>query len=436
MIINYLLWSMIVVFILLNFYLNKSKSFIFYIFFLMLMLFFLKTSYIQIFILFLCSLIFINILNNINFKLDIVILYNFLVFSVYMIIFFENLILLYLCIEIQTFCLFILISSEKTNIKSLESSLKYFILGSISSGIFLMGCVFLFKIYPLLELSLFNILFKNTKNFFLIGHTLIISSLIFKIGLFPFHYWIADIYEGSDLILIGLLSSVCKLSLFYIILKLNNFYELLFISSVLSIVIGTIAALNQTKIKRLIAYSGITNFGFILLSASLNNSLGIEITFFYLFIYILSNFFFILILIVCNNNFTFIIEFSSTYYKNKTLSTVLIIFIFSIAGVPPFLGFLNKLFLIWTLFFQNFNLTSWFCIMITIIGIGFYLRLIKIISFQSYSSYISWSNIIVPTNNFNYSNIINFSFILYFLIFYLINPMPIILIINLLINYH
>ena len=105
-----------------------------------------------------------------------------------MIIFFENLILLYLCIEIQTFSLFILISSEKVNVKSLESSLKYFILGSISSGIFLMGCVFLFKIYPLLELNLFNTLFKSTKNFYLIGHTLIVSSLIFKIGLFPFHY--------------------------------------------------------------------------------------------------------------------------------------------------------------------------------------------------------------------------------------------------------
>ena len=142
------------------------------------------------------------------------------------------------------------------------------------------------------------------------------------------------------------MSSVCKLSLFYIILKFSDFYELFFISSVLSIIIGTIAALNQTKIKRLIAYSGITNFGFILLGASLNNSLGAEITFFYLFIYILSNFFLILIIKICNNNYIYIIELSNIYYRNKILSVILVVFIFSVAGIPPFLGFLNKLFLI------------------------------------------------------------------------------------------
>ena len=139
---------------------------------------------------------------------------------------------------------------------------------------------------------------------------------------------------------------------------------------------------------------------------------------------------------IYNYDYVFIIELSNIYYKSKILSIILMIFIFSIAGLPPLLGFLSKLFLIWGLFFQNLLLTGWFCIVMTTVGISFYLRLIKIISFQNHSAYLSWSHVIVFNNNFNYSNMINFSFIFYFLVFYLINPGPIIFVINFLTSYN
>nr|YP_008081026.1 NADH dehydrogenase subunit 2 [Hydra sinensis]AGE65901.1 NADH dehydrogenase subunit 2 [Hydra sinensis] len=425
----------ILTFIILNFYLNKNKNFIFYFLFSLIMFIFIDLSNFQIFLWTLCSFIFINILNNIDLKLDILLLYNFLIFSVYTIFLFENLIILYLCIEIQTFSLFILICSEKKNIKSLEAGLKYFILGSISSSIFLLGTVILFKIFPLLEVNLFNFLIKDFNNFYFLGNIMILSSLIFKIGLSPFHYWIADIYEGSNLNLVSLLASIPKLSLFYIVLKFNAIYEIIFICSILSILIGTIAGFNQTKFKRLIAYSGITNFGFIFLGLSLNNLLGLEVSLFYLFIYLLSNFFFLLILTIYNYKFNYVIELSNYYYYNKILSIVLIVFILSIAGIPPLIGFLNKLFIVETLIFYNLFLTALFCIIITSIGIGFYLRLIKILIFQDYSNFISWSNIIkFEYHDFKYCNIINSVFIFYFLTFYFINPRLFIIIIDFLLN--
>lgn len=157
----------------------------------------------------------------------------------------------------------------------------------------------------------------------------------------------------------------------------------------LSIIIGTIAGFNQTKIKRLIAYSGISNFGFIIISLSLNNIIGIETCLLYLFIYLFTNLFIIIILIVYNFNIEFIIELSGYFMNNKILTIALIIMIFSIAGIPPLLGFLSKFIIISTLINYNYILIGCTCLFITSIGIGFYLRIIKILLFQNNNFYIS-----------------------------------------------
>lgn len=421
MIFNYnnLLIFTFIVFIILNLYLNKN-SFIFLllIIFIIILSQFLKLN----FFLYISIILFIIILNNLKIELENLILYSFILLSIIVIIFSNNLILLYLSVEIQTFTLLILIGSNRNNIKSLEASLKYFILSSISSGFFLLGLTYLFKTSLLLDLNLYNFILNNSVSFYSFSYIILILSLFFKLGLAPFHYWIADIYEGSDLILILLLSSLCKLSIFIILLKLNNHFEILMILGALSIIIGTIAGFNQTKIKRLIAYSGISNFGFIVISLSLNNIIGIETCLLYLFIYLFTNLFIIIILIVYNFNIEFIIELSGYLMNNKILTIALIIMIFSIAGIPPLLGFLSKFIIISTLINYNYILIGCTCLFLTSIGIGFYLRIVKILLFQNNNFYISWNNIISINKNNLYLNSIYLGFIIYYTIFYLFNP--------------
>lgn len=421
MIFNYnnLLIFAFIVFIILNLYLNKN-SFIFLllIIFIIILSQFLKLN----FFLYISIILFIIILNNLKIELENLVLYSFILLSIIVIIFSNNLILLYLSVEIQTFTLLILIGSNRNNIKSLEASLKYFILSSISSGFFLLGLTYLFKTSLLLDLNLYNFILNNSVSFYSFSYIILILSLFFKLGLAPFHYWIADIYEGSDLILILLLSSLCKLSIFIILLKFNNHFEVFMILGALSIIIGTIAGFNQTKIKRLIAYSGISNFGFIIISLSLNNIIGIETCLLYLFIYLFTNLFIIIILIVYNFNIEFIIELSGYFMNNKILTIALIIMIFSIAGIPPLLGFLSKFIIISTLINYNYILIGCTCLFITSIGIGFYLRIIKILLFQNNNFYISWNNIISINKNNLYLNSIYLGFIIYYTIFYLFNP--------------
>jgi NADH:ubiquinone oxidoreductase subunit 2 (subunit N) len=164
---------------------------------------------------------------------------------------------------------------------------------------------------------------------------------------------------------------------------------MLMLLGALSIIIGTIAGFNQTKIKRLIAYSGVSNFGFIIIALSLNNIIGIEICLLYLFIYLFTNLFIIMILVLYKNNIEFIIELSGYLMNNKILTIALVVIIFSIAGIPPFLGFLNKFILISTLINYNYIIAGCLCLLITCIGIGFYLRIVKILLFQNNNFYVS-----------------------------------------------
>nr|BAR90810.1 NADH dehydrogenase subunit 2 [Hydra vulgaris] len=434
MIFNYnnLLIFTFVVFIILNLYLNKHSFFYLIpsiLLFIIITQFFKTDSFLWI-----SMIIFIIILNNLHLKLENLILYSFILLSIIIIILSNNLIILYLSVEIQTFSLLVLIGSNRNNIKSLEASLKYFILSSISSGFFLLGLVYLFKTSISLDLNLFNFVLNNSSFFYSFSNSILILSLLFKLGLAPFHYWIADIYEGSDFVLILLLSSLCKLSIFIILLKFNNNFEMLMFLGGLSIVIGTIAGFNQTKIKRLIAYSGISNFGFIIISLSLNNIIGIEICLLYLFIYLFTNLFIIMILISYKDNIEFIIELSGYFMNNKILTIALVIITFSIAGIPPLLGFLSKFILISTLINYNYIITGCLCLLITCIGIGFYLRIIKILLFQNNNFYVSWNNIISLDKNNLYLNFIYLGFILYYTLFYLLNPKFFISLITYLLN--
>nr|AER54503.1 NADH dehydrogenase subunit 2 [Ectopleura larynx] len=347
------------------------------------------------------------------------------IFSTLSIIISNNLLLIYFLIEIQTFSLFILIGKNKKSLKSIEAAIKYFLLGGISSGLFLLGLIFLYKNSMSLKIDSFNDLsFLNlNSNLSIICLNL---SLIFKLAIFPLHYWISDIYEGVRLNILLLLSSLPKLSLLVVLFKIidNNSFYLIF--SLASIIIGSLGAFNQTKINRLIAYSGVVNIGFILLAMNLINCFGFESSITYLIVYFLTLSSLIIYLSPSKNEF--IILLNNTWFNNKFLGIVITVLILSISGLPPFLGFFSKWIIFSSLIQNEKFMISFIVILLTAISVGFYLRLIKIIYLQDKSSFLKFENILLRPKilNFNILILVNLIFLLNLI--YLTNPNFLILI--------
>jgi NADH:ubiquinone oxidoreductase subunit 2 (subunit N) len=252
----------------------------------------------------------------------------------------------------------------------------------------------------------------------------------------PFHFWIADIYEGSSWDVIILIAIISKISVIVVFLQLIINTSLIIICCLLSVILGTIGAINQTKLKRLLAYSAISNMGFIILGFTIGNSLGYEVSFICMFIYMVSSLFLFVTIISTNflsNNF--IIELSGLQYSNKILGLTWLLLLLSIAGVPPLSGFVGKWFVIWNTICFDYIFSSLVLILSSIIGMGFYLRIIKIIYFQKKSSYFIWNEILNPKKNTNSNSFLFLGFSVFFTILFIININPLINITNYIIYY-
>lgn len=193
-----------------------------------------------------------------------------------------DLITMYLAIELQSLCFYIVTNLKFYSNFSIEAGLKYFILGALSSGILLFGCSLLYGFTGLtnfLDLTIlfyYNILEGFNLNHYkgaLIGIIFIYCGILFKIGIVPFHMWVSDIYEGSPTNItfffaivpqISILSLLLRLNIIFLYAYLKYLYIFLMFLSIFSILVGTLGAIYQTKLKRIIAYSGISNMGYIL----------------------------------------------------------------------------------------------------------------------------------------------------------------------------
>nr|ALO20623.1 NADH dehydrogenase subunit 2 [Melicertum octocostatum] len=341
----------------------------------------------------------------------------------------DHLLIIYLGLELQTFSLFVLISKNRFSIKSSEAGLKYFILGALSSGIYLLGLCFFFL--SGVSLNIKDLVLVSEEILVIIGVAMILLSFAFKLALFPLHFWIPDIYEGSSWDVIGLLSTLPKISIITIILQIGINSNLLLFCSLLSIIVGTLGALNQTKMKRLLAYSGISHMGFIMLGYNLLFLEGYEVGTFYLIIYILTMLsVFIMILSSPLQKDYYIIELSGLQYINKTLALIWLMVFLSIAGIPPFSGFISKWFILWNALNYGYMISAIIGIIFSAIGAAYYLRIVKITYFQKQSSYLTWSKILNSRDKENELLLILLGLGVYIIIGLIINPSPLILILN------
>jgi len=389
----------------------------------------------KIFLVFLVFLLFLIILTlMIEDNFDVYLLYLLVLIGSLIIICCDHLLIIYLGLELQTFSLFVLIAKNKSSIKGSEAGLKYFILGAISSGLYLLGLCFLFLFGISLNLKLLMINLDN--SLVILSLTLILLSFGFKLGLSPFHFWLPDIYEGSSWDVISLISSIPKLSVLSIFIQIIINSNLILFVSLISIIIGTLGALNQTKLKRLLAYSSISHMGFIVLGYSLLNLIGYEISFIYLFIYMITSIsLFIIILKTPLLKDYYIIELSGLQYINKTLSLTWLIIFLSIAGIPPLSGFISKWFILWNTITSNFIFSSIIIILFSMIGAAYYLRVVKILYFQKQASYLTWTKVLNYKHKKENYNSFFLGWVIFFSIFFILNPDPFLVYINYILFY-
>lgn len=322
---------------------------------------------------------------------------------------------LFFIIELQSLTFYILVSSKQTSSFSTESGLKYFILGCFSSGIILFGISLIYGFTGLLsfyDLTLFVSSFQYIQNSpfvysfsmngFVIGFLFITVGIFFKLGSVPFHMWMPDVYEGSPMFITAYLSTIPKISLIFIIFKLYYcvffslfiFYQFLFIlTAILSVILGSVAAIYQVKIKRLLTYSMITNTGYLLLALSLGDAAAIFSTFFYLISYIFIMIgLFLSFISLRNRSNNFLIKkislLANLFEVNPYLAFSIFILLFSIAGIPPLLGFYSKFFLFLFTLKSKLYFVSLVFVIFSVVSVFYYIRLVKIMYFNRSSGWI------------------------------------------------
>ncbi len=325
--------------------------------------------------------------------------------------------LLYIGIELSAFPIYTLIAMNGVYKMSYEAALKYFIMGCVSSAFLLFGISLIYGLSGTLNFYNNEIYFSNSRDSFIcngifyFGPTFIIAGLCFKFGAAPFHMWVPDVYRGTTSAIVMIIGTIPKIAAYAVMCRLLNVifavdyslyacsYMISFVA-LISLFIGNFGALNQTNVKRLLGYSAISNIGFLFFGfiAGMNLSSiylegdGFFSSFFYLYVYLLSfsGFVFVLnILSVCfNKEIELIVEFRGLFYRYPSLSIFLLIFLFSLIGFPPFVGFYAKFFILLQLFYYGLGDVVVFILLFSVIGAYYYLKIVKEIFFYSKSTMI------------------------------------------------
>ncbi len=310
----------------------------------------------------------------------------------------ENFIMLFIGLEIGSISLYALAGLNRGDKLSNEASLKYFLLGSLASCVLIYGVALLYvslSISGVYETSI-AINFIGPQNVpltTLIGMIFIIVGLLFKVAAAPFQAWAPDVYQGSPTGFVGYMATTAKAASFIVLARISAIsirfildkFELFFtIVVLLSALLGALFATNQTDLKRLIAYSGVIQSGFIL-SGMVSGVFGISASLFYLFSYIvqLLGIFSIFSIIKGQLTSTFgIDELSGLFLNDKFLTVCFSIFMFGLAGMPLTSGFVSKFILVTNLWSYEKYLLVVVLMLSTVVGFYFYLRPIWIASIE------------------------------------------------------
>jgi len=336
--------------------------------------------------------------NILQFEFPILILFS--VLGMMMMVSANDLISLYLGIELQSLSLYVLATIRRDSVKSAEAGLKYFVLGALSSGILLYGMSMVYGFSGSTSFDKLSIVFNNYgHNDPIIGVTVglvfIIAGLAFKISAVPFHMWTPDVYEGAPTPITAFFAIAPKIAAMILIIRIliqpfgeffDQWQQIVWFISAASMTLGAFAAINQNNIKRLMAYSSIGHMGFILVGLAAGNESGTQAVLLYLTVYLFMNigtFACILAMRKQGRMIEDIDQLAGLSRTNPIMAVSITIFMFSMAGIPPLAGFFGKYFIFKAAIEADLYTLAVLGVLASVVSSYYYLRIVKLMYFDN-----------------------------------------------------
>jgi NADH-quinone oxidoreductase subunit N len=309
-----------------------------------------------------------------------------------------SLITLYLGLELMSLCLYAMVAFDRDSGIAAESAIKYFVLGSMASGTLLYGMSIIYGVTGSLELAEISMTVRNAwmggNIGLMFGIAFLIVGVGFKFGAVPFHMWIPDVYEGSPTCVTVFIGTASKLTAFALAMRLlpealgasqNDWSQMLVVLAVLSMAIGNIVAIAQANLKRMLAYSTISHVGYVLLGILSGTAQGYQAAMFYMISYVIvAAGAFGMILLLARQGFEAdkISDFKGLNARSPWFAGMMAILMFSLAGLPPFIGFWAKLGVIQAVLGVHLTWLAVVAVLFSVVGAFFYLRIVKIMYFD------------------------------------------------------
>ena len=316
----------------------------------------------------------------------------------------KSMLTIYMGLELLSLCLYALVALDRDNAQSTEAAMKYFVLGALASGMLLYGMSMIYGATGSLNLNEISaaLLQGNGEgspqvpsSVYILGLVFIVSGLAFKFGAVPFHMWVPDVYQGSPTAITMFIGSVPKFAAFAMATRLLmdglgmlalDWQGMLLIMAVMSIAIGNISAIAQTNLKRMLAYSTISHIGFVMFGLMSANVNGFISSLYYISAYVLMTLAgFGMILLLSRKGFEAenLDDLKGLNQRSPWLAFMMLITMFSMAGVPPTIGFYAKFTVLQAAWQAGFTYAVVFAVLMAAVGAFYYLRIVKLMYFDA-----------------------------------------------------
>ena len=321
----------------------------------------------------------------------------------------HNFLVIYMGLELMTLSSYALVALRRDNATATEAAMKYFVLGALASGFLLYGLSMIYGATGSLNVNeVFNAIASGQikHQVLVFGLVFVVSGLAFKLGAVPFHMWLPDVYQGSPTAITLLIGGAPQLAAFAIVMRLLvegmlplaiDWQQMLAIMAIGSLLVGNLAAVAQTNLKRMLAYSTISQMGFLLLGMmsgvvngnQFNTELAYSASMFYAISYVLTTlaaFGVVLLLTRAGHESEEISDLSGLNQRSPLYAGVMAMAMFSLAGLPPLLGFYAKLSVLQALISSgktSYLVLALFAVMMSLVGAFYYLRVIKVMYFDA-----------------------------------------------------
>jgi NADH-quinone oxidoreductase subunit N len=320
----------------------------------------------------------------------------------------NNFLVVYLGLELMSLSLYALVALRRDHGTSTEAAMKYFVLGALASGFLLYGLSMMYGATGSLDIPrVFEVIGRGQANqsVLVFGLVFVVAGLAFKFGAAPFHMWVPDVYHGAPTAVTLLIAGAPKLAAFGMTMRLlvegmlglaTDWQQMLSVLAIMSLLIGNLAAIAQTNLKRMLAYSAIAQIGFMLLALTAGVVSGNTLSagnayssaLFYMVVYVLTTLgTFGLIMLLARQGFECdeISDLSGLNQRSPWMAGVMAVFMFSLAGIPPTAGFYAKLAVLQALITTNQPHHLWlavFAVLVSLVGAFYYLRIVKVMYFD------------------------------------------------------